>query len=304
MLLKVFSSNSSNRIGVVSSRKSRTLASLQAFVQGLPSTLTSSIDYEPSNPNLLSFHENINYQTYCKKDKQLKAKLQAIQMQPYSKRMARNILERLYTPSFIDKLSNGHYSIIDHDSGKFIKNEVDAARMLYSLYSIGSNLREEGMGDLLRKYFLQNESAWFAYLHDAKVGQFSREKEMIFIESIFRIIMKKVHPLPIERSPTISLKSYSMIFILHTEKCSQTQCHALSFAHDLDHAETIIPFLSSTTNSDSSAINRHHFNETYTYENNGWRGELGSPMAANVQWEIYRHMNLRQESLLIDINRF
>jgi hypothetical protein len=164
------SRNSPNRIRVVSSGKSRTIASLNAFVNGLPFIVTSLIDYEPSNPTLLSFHENIQYQKYYKKDIPLKTKLRSIEMQSYSKEMARKVLERLYKQSFIDKLANGYYSIVDNDSGKSIKNEVDAARMLHSLYLIGSNLREEGVGDLLEKYFQQNESAWFAYLHDAKVN--------------------------------------------------------------------------------------------------------------------------------------
>ena len=166
---KAISTNFSNRIAVLSSGKSRTIASLNAFIQGLPSTLTSSIDYEPSNAHLLSFHENNKYQTYLKKDKELKTKLRSIQMQTYSRRMAWNVLERLYTASFVDKLNDGMYSIVDQESGKSIKNEVDAARMLHSLYLIGSNLQEEGAAHLLEKYFHQNESAWFAYLHDAKV---------------------------------------------------------------------------------------------------------------------------------------
>jgi hypothetical protein len=46
-------------------------------------------------------------------------------------------------------------------------------------------------------------------------------------------------------------------------------------------------------------------NETYTYENNGWHGELVSVMSANVQWDIYRHKNdgktrsFRHQQLLI-----
>jgi hypothetical protein len=141
----------------------------------------SLIDYEPPNPTILSFNEDINYQTYYKKDKQLKSKIQSIETQSYSKEMARNVLKRLYTSSFIDKLINGDYSIIDNDSGKSIKNEVDAVRMLHGLYLIGSNLREEGVGDLLEKYFHPNESAWFAYLHDAKVNLYQmKTKEKLF----------------------------------------------------------------------------------------------------------------------------
>jgi len=163
--------NSSSRIRFTTSGKSRTIASLNAFVEGLPSFTTSMIDYEPSNPTLLYFHEENKHQMYVKKDKQLKTKLQSIQMLPYSKQMARNVLERLYKKSFIDKLINGYYSIVDNETGKFIKNEVDAVRMLHGLYLIGSNLREEGVGSLLEKYFHSNESAWFAYVHDAKVRQ-------------------------------------------------------------------------------------------------------------------------------------
>jgi hypothetical protein len=46
-------------------------------------------------------------------------------------------------------------------------------------------------------------------------------------------------------------------------------------------------------------------NETYTYENNGWHGELVFPMSANVQWDMYRHKNavktrsFRHQQLLI-----
>ncbi len=176
LFMKIVFSNSLDRIRVVSSGKSRTIASLNAFVQGLPSCIHSRVDYEESNPSLLSFHENLRFQTYIKKDKQLKAKIRAIELQTYSKQMARNVLERIYKSSFIDKLSNGYYAITHNESGKSIKNEVDAARILHGLYLIGSNLREEGVGNLLNKYFHLNESAWFAYLHDAKVIIYAKNK--------------------------------------------------------------------------------------------------------------------------------
>ena len=175
--------DSNNRIQVISSGKSRTAASLNAFVDGLPESIATLIDHEPANSTLLYFHDNGPYQAFYKKDKYLKNKLRSIQMQPYSTEMARQLLERLYRPWFVDKLADGDYSIVDPESSKVIRDEVDAVRMLHGLYLIGSNLREEGVGKLLEKYFNQDESAWFAYLNDAKVsrwfveehGQFERQ---------------------------------------------------------------------------------------------------------------------------------
>lgn len=78
-------------------------------------------------------------------------------------------------------------------------------------------------------------------------------------------------------------------FMFQTEKCSQADSTHFLRAR-FAHAETIIPFaalLEIPHLSDKSTP----VNETYTYENNHWRGELISPMAANIQWEIYRHSN-------------
>lgn len=54
------------------------------------------------------------------------------------------------------------------------------------------------------------------------------------------------------------------------------------------HAETVIPFATmlqipglSDKPTDPSDV--------YTYEKNPWRGDRIAPMAANIQWEIYRH---------------
>ncbi|CAF0945736.1 unnamed protein product [Rotaria sordida] len=271
LLRKVLSTNSSTRIRLVSSGKSRTISSLNAFVKGLPLTITNLIDYEPANRTLLAFYEDIKYQTYLKNDKQLKNKIRSIHMQSYSKQMAHNILERLYQKSFIDKLTNRSYFIIDNESGKSIKNEIDAVRMLHNLYLIGPNLREEGVGSLLEKYFNLHESAWFAYLQDAKEyyekGPGFSDRTIIY--NLTQILLDD--------------------FFLHSEQCSQINSkHFLRVR--FTHAETIIPFaalLKIPMLSDKSTP----INQTYTYENNNWRGELVSPMTANIQWEIYRYYN-------------
>ena len=167
---KAINNQQRNRISVVSSGRSRTIASLNAFVEGLPLAVASRIDREPDNPDLLYFHEGSKYQNGFKKSSLLKNKIRSIQMQPYSREMARQVLERIFDHDFVDRLANEEYSILDRSSGKFIKNEIDAAVMLHSLYLIAPNLREEGVGDLLEKYFSLNTSAWFAYLHDARVS--------------------------------------------------------------------------------------------------------------------------------------
>lgn len=169
LFAKICLNNTSNRIQVVSSGKSRTQTSLHSFVRGLPQGLSSLIDYQPPNPALLAFHENATYQNYVKRDDNLKFKLRSIESHSYSKYMARSVLEKIFKPAFVDRLAQQYYFIHHAESNKTIKNEIDAVRMLHGLYLIGSNLREEGAGDLLEKYFTPAESAWFAYLLDAKV---------------------------------------------------------------------------------------------------------------------------------------
>lgn len=161
-----------NRIQVLSSGKTRTYSSLQSFLNGLSRVSPNVIDYDSSINNLLSFHEDPTYQAYFRKDKQLKNKLRSIYSQAKSKKLARDVLERLFDSWFIDKLARGEYSFFHNESEKYIKNEIDAVRMIHSLYLIGPNLREEGVGNLFEKYFNADESIWFAYLHDAKVSTY------------------------------------------------------------------------------------------------------------------------------------
>jgi len=265
-----------NRISVVSSGQSRATASLNAFVSSLPSLIASQIDREADNPGLLYFHLDSKYQNGFKKAKLLKNKIRSIQMQPYSREMARQVLEQIFHRDFVERLSNEEYSIVfDQTSSKSIKNELDAAIMLHSLYLIAPNLREEGVGDLLDKYFHFNTSAWFAYLHDSREFY---EKGPSFSNQTSTFEMAKI------------LRDD---FFEHTDLCSRNDGKYFLRAR-FAHAETIIPF---------SALLKIPFltdqstpvDETFTYENNVWRGELVSPMAANIQWDIFRHKTHEDE---------
>jgi hypothetical protein len=63
------------------------------------------------------------------------------------------------------------------------------------------------------------------------------------------------------------------------------------------HAETIIPFASllQIPNFSDKAVN---LLDLYTYENSQWRGDKIAPMAANIQWEIYRHEDNHNQILV------
>jgi hypothetical protein len=53
------------------------------------------------------------------------------------------------------------------------------------------------------------------------------------------------------------------------------------------HAETVIPLVAELgLDTMSTSL---PFSQPYSYENSQWRGDLISPMAANIQWDTYRN---------------
>ncbi|CAF1140326.1 unnamed protein product [Adineta ricciae] len=265
--------NSSRKIRLVSSGLPRTQTSLHAFATGMPLDAASLFIYENPNPNLLLFNPSST-----KRHQRFHSTLESIRIQPLSKRMAYKFLRRLYKPSFIRRLAHGHYNIVDHDLKQSIENEIDAASAHHAVLLNTASLREDGVRPLLEKYFSPDEQQWFTYLYDAK---------------------KYYQSGPSFYNQTISFDNAQVLlddFVLHAEECSRTTAKHFLRAR-FGHAETIIPFaalLQIPILSDKQTF----INDTFTYENNAWRGEILSPLSANIQWEIYRYENILVRMLL------
>ena len=73
--------------------------------------------------------------------------LDDLKLLPKSKVMARQMLERIYSKAFVDRLANGEYEFVavnPKDGDKtYARDEVDAALMLYNLFIIGPGMDHE-----------------------------------------------------------------------------------------------------------------------------------------------------------------
>lgn len=264
-------------VAIEHSGKDRAVDSAANFAAGLKSAfpaIASYVDAAKKNPDQLYFHKadvNQDYQTYVESDADLLAAIDQLMTQPKSHQLAREMLERLYSKSFVDKLANGDYTFVDHGKGETtVRNEVDAALMLFNLYLIAPGMVYEA-GDTpwqFDKYVTTKESRWFSYLLD---GEDFYQKGPSFTGTTITYRMAKV------------LQDDFFNEVEGLRDGSNSKVAKLRFAH----AETIIPFaaqmqLKGSTQGATKGV-------LYSLDNNEWRGDWVAPYAANVQWDVYRN---------------
>lgn len=239
-----------------------------------------------ADPYYVTYQDSLNFQKYAT-DADMTAKVNAILADPNSKVVARAVLERLFTKAFVDKLdgayafdNTGSYTFTT-DDGSFtatvtgdgkttVKTLVDAVSMLYNLYIIAPAMKNEVAVDFA-KYIPMEQAKTLAYLQDAQ--DFYQMGPGI----------KEANPI-----------TYKMAQVLLDDFFNEIDAIAkgdLSHAAKLrfTHAEIIIPFASLMGLKD--VFTPVPKAETYTYDNNPWRGEKVSPMAANFQWDVVRDAN-------------
>lgn len=303
--------SSSHCIKVETSGKDRANESAYYFMQSLKNKVSyvedstdcyvaqtdaSKIDKKLANKYELYFHKTTPndtqylpafeaYQTFIgDEDKgvapapELTTALEQLKVLPKTKVMARQMLERLYTKAFVDKLANGDYEFVavnPEDGGKtYARDEVDAALMLYNLFIIGPGMDQEAAAQgnekwNLEQYLTPEESAWFSYLSDAedfyeKGPSFANSTATYAIaQPLLNGLFNEVQTQVVEGQKT------------HVAK--------LRFAH----AETMIPLvaLMKLEGSRQGA----EVGTLMTQENNEWRGGWVSPYAANIQWDVYQN---------------
>ncbi|MGW1226658.1 histidine-type phosphatase [Streptomyces sp. NPDC002530] len=257
----------SERIDVVNSGKDRAVDSGNLFAGALAAkvpALAPLIGPARSDADLLYFHKaagGAEYRDYVENDARLAATLDAITDQPATHTAARRVLEKIFTPRFVRRISAGEFASVATD--------VEAAQAVYALYAIAPAMAEEGDWDMSR-WIAPREARWFAYLSDAEDFY---EKGPGFDDSDITY-----------RMANVLLDDF---FAKIDAKRNGTG--GLGAELRFTHAEEIIPLaalmgLPGSTRPVSPE-------RPYTYADNPWRGASVAPMATNIQWDLFRSEN-------------
>ncbi|MCL4630817.1 histidine-type phosphatase [Burkholderia sp.] len=241
---------------------------------------------DTSDPYYATYQASQAYQAYAN-DATVAAKLKAIKAAPQAADVAQTVLSALVSPAFIAKLgtdgytfaNTGTYTFTSTD-GKFtntlkgdgktkIATAVDAVNVLYNLLQVAPAMTAETGGVTMEKYIGAEQAQYLAYLQDA--------------EDYYQ-----KGPGIQEANPV----TYRMAKVLQDDFFGEVDAIArgdLTHAAKLrfTHAEIVIPF-ASIMNLKNVFVPTPQA-QTYTYANNPWRGDQVSPMAANMQWDVYRN---------------
>lgn len=252
---------------------------------------------DTTDPLYGAYQASQDYQAWVKSD-ELAARETAILAQPRVAIAAKAVLERLFTPAFIAALDQGRYQIANTGTynytsadGKFtntlsgdgdtrIASASEAAMALYELYSAAADMRAELSADSSKENSAENSANFHRYMPSAQAAVFASIEDALAFYG---------------KGPGIAENgdvNYRMAQTLLDDFFGEVDAVGqgdLSHAAKLRfaHAEIVIPMAAllgvpgMATQLPRSA--------TFSYENNPWRGATVAPMAANIQWDVYRN---------------
>ena len=271
-----------HRIRVTHSGRSRAEDSGVAFVDYLHSVLPNLkgvIEPAEASVETLYFHKaegSEGFDDYRSHDRRLISAMDAINSSPQTNEVVEQILTRLFTQSFIERLAAGEFTLrAEEDPSDVIESPLDAVMSLYGLYSIAVNLTEE-LSESFDPFIEPEHAAWLAYLDDAD-SFYGRG--------------------PGFAGDDITYRAADALFTeMLTEMAAVESDDELLASFRFTHAQVTMPIATWLQLEHTQTAVAE--DELYTYDTISWRGGLVSPMAANVQWEVYTHEDATHEPLV------
>lgn len=241
---------------------------------------------DTGDPYYATYQASQAYQAYAS-NATVAAKLNAIKAAPQAADVAQTVLSALVSQAFIAKLgtdgytfaNTGTYAFTSAD-GKFtntlkgdgktkIATAVDAVNVLYNLLQVAPAMTAETGGVTMEKYIGAEQAQYLAYLQDAE--DYYQKGPGI----------QEANPVTYRMAKVLQDDFFGEVDAI--ARGDLTRAAKLRFTH----AEIVIPF-ASIMNLKNVFVPTPQA-QTYTYANNPWRGDQVSPMAANMQWDVYRN---------------
>ncbi|WP_175718489.1 histidine-type phosphatase [Burkholderia anthina] len=241
---------------------------------------------DTSDPYYATYQASQAYQTYSS-DAAVADKLKTIKAAPQVAQVAQTVLSALVSQTFVAKLgtdgytfaNTGTYAFTSSD-GKFtntlkgdgktkIASAVDAVNVLYNLLQVAPAMTAETGGVTMEKYIGAEQAQTLAYLQDAE--DYYQKGPGI----------QETNPVTYRMAKVLQDDFFNEVDAI--ARGDLTRAAKLRFTH----AEIVIPF-ASLMNLKNVFVPTPQA-QTYTYANNPWRGDQVSPMAANMQWDVYRN---------------
>jgi len=237
-----------------------------------------------SDPYYQTYQDSLTYQNYLKNTNMVN-KVNGILTTPDAKANARAVLQMLFIDDFINKIDNGTYAFsnsgsytfstddgsytttVSGDGSTTVQSLTDAANELYSFYAIAPAMQTELNNLDFSKYIPAAQASVLSYMDD--------------VQSYY------------QKGPGIAEDgnaTYKMAQILLNDLFNEVDAIAsgdLSHGAKLrfTHGEEIMPMVSILGLKNVFVQTPNAAN--YTYANNPWRGAIVSPLAANIQWDVF-----------------
>lgn len=223
---------------------------------------------------------------YYERTKQLHALMDAPARLPAAAAHARHVLERLFAPAFLDQLERGAASYADTGSYTFtsadgqltrtmtgsgktvIRSLNAAATKLYELYAIAAGMRHEAPADFSR-YMPAEDARYYAYIadHEDFYQKGPATTNSPGVTWRFALALRDDFFKEVDALASGDLRHAAKLRFTHAEMI-------IPLASAMGLKEALAPLPASA--SDSHAGPR-------------WRGQSISPLAANMQWDVYRN---------------